>query len=71
MTHYICTGGCGAVVEKPGVCQAMACPKHGQPFEPCDCTDNQHYGKVKPPVGASTIPTEEVKQESKWWQFWK
>lgn len=69
MTHYICTGGCGAVVEKPGVCQAMGCPKHGQPFEPCDCTDNQHYGKVKPPTGTGTMP--EKKEEKKWWQFWK
>ena len=70
MEHYICTGGCGAVVERPGVCQAMNCPKHGQPLNPCNCTDNKHYGKVSVPSGSGTTPEETVK-EKKWWQFWK
>lgn len=67
--HYICTGGCGAVVENPGTCQAMACPNYGHQFESCDCADNQHYGKMKMPSGSTTIP--EKKKEKKWWQFWK
>lgn len=70
MTHYICTGGCGAVVEKPGVCQAIGCPKHGQPFEACDCTDNQHYGKLKSQQQGATKDVPE-KKEKKWWQIWK
>lgn len=69
MTHYICTGGCGAVVEKPGVCQAMNCPKHGHPLEPCDCTDNQHFGKLKPQQDVTGSVPE--KEEKKWWQIWK
>lgn len=70
MSHYICAGGCGAVVERPGICQAMACPMHGQSFEECDCTDNKHYDKVKAPSGTGTAPTVET-EEKKWWQFWK
>lgn len=69
MSHYICTGGCGAVVENPGICQAMACPKHGQPLEQCDCSDNQHYGKVKSPVVA--VEKSEEQSSKKWWEFWK
>lgn len=44
MTHYICTGGCNAVVDNPGVCQSTVCPKHGHPLEPCDCVDGKHHG---------------------------
>lgn len=45
MTHYICTGGCGGVSEKEGTCQALTCPKHGDPLTACDCMDGKHYGK--------------------------
>jgi len=44
MTHYICTGGCRAESDKPGVCGTVKCPKHGTPFTECDCTDGKHYG---------------------------
>lgn len=43
MKHYICTGGCGAVSDKPGVCQAVECPNHGHAFVECNCTDGKHY----------------------------
>lgn len=46
MKHYICTGDCGGVSEKPGVCQAQTCPKHGQPLSECECSDGKH-GKEK------------------------
>ncbi|MEK7513252.1 MAG: hypothetical protein AAB601_03575 [Patescibacteria group bacterium] len=42
--HYLCTGGCGGVLDRPGVCGAPECPAHGQPLEECDCTDDRHYG---------------------------
>ena len=42
--HFICTGGCKGVSDKPGVCQAENCPKHRHPLEPCDCKDGKHYG---------------------------
>jgi len=42
MKHYICTGGCEGVSDKPGVCQAMTCAKHGKPLIECDCTDAKH-----------------------------
>lgn len=56
-------------MEKPGVCQAMNCPKHGHPLEPCDCTDNQHFGKLKPQQDVTGSMPE--KEEKKWWQIWK
>lgn len=42
--HYICRGGCKGVSETPGVCQAEDCPKHGEPFEMCDCPNGWHKG---------------------------
>ena len=48
MTHYICTGGCKGVSEKPGVCDANDCPKWGQPLETCDCMDNKHFERTEP-----------------------
>jgi hypothetical protein len=47
MKHYICTGGCGGVSEKPGVCQAIDCPKYGKPLEECDCEDKSHKATSK------------------------
>lgn len=44
MIHYICTGGCEGVSEKPGVCQAEDCAKHGEPLEACECEDGEHFG---------------------------
>ncbi len=46
MTHYICTGTCGGVADKPGVCQAATCPMHDKPLVACDCTDGKHNGLV-------------------------
>jgi len=45
MIHYICTGGCKGESETPGTCQAVTCPKHGQPLTACDCTDGKHHGQ--------------------------
>jgi hypothetical protein len=42
MTHYICTGGCEGVSDKPGTCQAEDCEKHGEPLTKCECTDSNH-----------------------------
>ena len=42
MPHYVCTGGCGAEAERPGVCQAEDCPKEGQPLVECNCEDGLH-----------------------------
>ncbi|MEK7643000.1 MAG: hypothetical protein AAB372_00925 [Patescibacteria group bacterium] len=42
--HYICTGGCRGESEKPGVCQATHCPKHGLPLTECRCTGGKHNG---------------------------
>lgn len=44
MEHYICTGGCKGVSDKPGVCQTDGCPKHEHQLEPCGCTDSKHSG---------------------------
>ncbi len=42
MTHYICTGGCNGISDKPGVCQDEKCPKHGKQLTECGCADNKH-----------------------------
>jgi len=47
MKHYICTGGCKGVSDKPGVCQAEDCPKRGQPLDECDCEDGRHHNARK------------------------
>lgn len=46
MTHYICTGSCAGVSDKPGACQAQTCEKHDHPLEPCECADGKH-GKTE------------------------
>ena len=48
MKHNICTGGCEGVSDKPGVCQAKDCPKHGQPLEECNCADGKHEKNSDP-----------------------
>jgi len=42
MAHYICTGGCKGVSDKPGVCQTEECSKFGQQLFECMCTDGEH-----------------------------
>jgi len=49
MKHYICTGGCEGVSDTPGTCQAIACPKYGQPLTTCDCADGKHKLATKMP----------------------
>lgn len=44
MKHYICTGGCGAVKDIPGICQAPNCQNKGHNFIACDCEDSKHAG---------------------------
>lgn len=50
MKHYICTGGCGGVSEKPGICTAEVCSKKGQPLTECDCEERQEHDRVLPDV---------------------
>lgn len=45
MKHYICTGECAGVSEKPGVCQSQTCSKHGVPLSECECEDGKHGKK--------------------------
>jgi len=47
MKHYICTGGCEGMPDKPGTCQAKTCPKHGKPLTECDCRDAKHGAETK------------------------
>jgi len=50
MKHYICTGECGGISEKPGVCQAEICSKKGQPLTECDCEEKHEPDDVLPKV---------------------
>lgn len=45
MEHYICTGTCKGVSEKPGTCGDKSCPLFGEALTSCDCTDGKHYGR--------------------------
>lgn len=42
MTHYICKGGCGGVLEEMGICEADGCANQWEMMEECDCTDGKH-----------------------------
>ncbi len=42
MSHYICTGDCQGISDKPGSCQANTCQKYNKPLTECDCSDNKH-----------------------------
>ena len=44
MSHYICTGGCQGVSDKPGVCQTEECSMHGHTLQECGCADGEHDG---------------------------
>lgn len=62
MKHYVCTGGCKGVSDKPGNCGAPTCAKHGKPLTECDCVDGKHARvlgdsteKVNPERGAAGI----------------
>lgn len=42
MTHYICKGGCGGVLEEMGICETDGCANQWEMMEECDCTDGKH-----------------------------
>ncbi len=42
MTHYVCTGECGAKSEQPGICHSETCSSTGQALVACNCEDGLH-----------------------------
>ena len=44
MVHFICTGGCKTISDRPGACESPTCPEYGEPLKECDCEDGKHYG---------------------------
>ena len=40
--HYVCTGECKTVSEKPGICEVKDCSRRGQTLTSCTCSDNRH-----------------------------
>jgi len=40
--HFICTGECKGVSDKPGTCQAGDCSKHERELSECSCEDSKH-----------------------------
>ncbi len=40
--HYVCTGGCLYVSDKPGKCPNPGCPRARNPLTLCNCTDGKH-----------------------------
>jgi len=42
MTHYICKGGCGGVLDEIGICETEGCANQWEMMEECDCADGKH-----------------------------
>ncbi len=42
MTHYVCSGSCGGVSDKPLNCQMKNCSKYNKPLIKCECSDGKH-----------------------------
>ena len=42
MKHYICSGECGGISKKAGVCETAGCSMQGQDLELCECEDITH-----------------------------
>lgn len=40
--HYVCTGGCLTVSDKPGKCRVPTCPRVRNSLTECRCTDGKH-----------------------------
>ena len=38
---------CGGVSDHLKACETNGCALEGHELTPCDCTDGQHYGRVK------------------------
>ena len=45
MKQYICTGECGGVSDKPGVCEAEDCSMHGEPLLEQEVEDDEAESK--------------------------
>lgn len=41
--HYVCSGNCQGISQKPGNCQTQDCDKFGQPLYECDCADGMGH----------------------------
>lgn len=56
--HYVCTGGCGLVVNEYGKCTVPGCYRHRNPLNECTCTNGKHMGLqiLNVPKGAA-LPT--------------
>ncbi len=46
-THYVCTGGCGAVLEMPGACGDSSCLMYNMDLLQCNCEDGHHDKVLK------------------------
>jgi protein PhnA len=42
MTHYVCKGGCGGVLDEIGICETEGCSNQYEMMEECDCSDGKH-----------------------------
>lgn len=42
MTHYVCKGSCGGVLDEIGICETEGCANQYEMMEECDCTDGKH-----------------------------
>jgi hypothetical protein len=59
--HFVCTGGCGLVVNEPGKCTTAGCYRHRNPLTECKCKNEKHgkFLKLNVPKGAP-LPTNSI-----------
>jgi len=51
MTHYVCKGGCGGILDEIGACETEGCKNQWEMMEECDCKDGNHgMAEVRPPA---------------------
>lgn len=55
MTHYICKGGCGSMLEEIGVCEMDGCPNQWELMTECNCTDGLHGASADENEDAAVI----------------
>jgi hypothetical protein len=67
MKHYVCTGDCVGVSNKPGVCETEGCDHEGKGLIQCHCDDEMHdeaFNKAgDAPLSTVGIPLEGDEEE--------
>ena len=65
--HYVCSGGCKTVSDKPGYCYVSNCYRHRNPLSECRCEDDEHeeflYMNVPKDEEGNPLPLREIEKK--------